>query len=122
MLKQKVRNWAGIEHAELDSSNWVQMGFRMGRDSSGEMVKEYKVFGEIRGESFDEGFWVDDTKVLAYEYYEEKVSILDNNCIYCVDCGEYAKNPEFANAVSQTGGYCLDCAPEIDDEETVRYY
>ena len=122
MVKEKIRNWSGIEHEELDSKSWVQMGFRMGRDSSGETIREYKVFGEIRGEKFEEEFWVDDTKILAYDFFYEKTSILENRCVYCVDCGEYATTPEFANAVSQTGGYCLDCAPEIDDEEAIRYY
>lgn len=112
--------WAGIEHEELDSNNWVQMAFKwVTRD--GESQRHYKVFGEIRSESFYEEFYFDDTKVLAYEFYDTKVSILENKCVYCVECGEFATNQEFANAVSQTGGYCLDCAPEADDEEATRW-
>ena len=116
-----TRNWAGIEHSELDSNNWVQMAFRWTTDHTGESIKEYRVFGEIRGESFAETFYFDDTKTLAYEEYEDRVSILDNECVYCVECGEYARNPEFALAVSQTGGYCLDCAPDPDDETATRW-
>lgn len=118
---ETTTKWAGIEHEELDSSNWVQMAFRFTTDSSGECIREYRVFGEIRGESFNEEFYFDDTKRLAYEEYQDRVSILDNECIYCVECGEYARNPEFALAVSQTGGYCLDCAPDPDDEEATRW-
>lgn len=113
--------WAGIEHAELDSNNWVQMAFRWTTDYTGDDIKEYKVFGEIRGEAFSETFHFDDTKRLAYEEYEDRVLILDNECIYCIECGEYARNPEFALAVSQTGGYCLDCAPDPDDDTATRW-
>ena len=117
MLKETTTKWAGIEHEELDSRNWVQVAFRINTD----FEREYKVFGEIRGESFYEDFYFDDTKTLAYDFFSEKCSILDNGCIYCVECGEYATNPEFANAVSQTGGYCLACAPDPDDTEATRW-
>lgn len=113
--------WAGLEHAELDSNNWVQMAFRWTSDKDGNPIKDYRVFGEIRGEMFSEIFLCEDSKTLAYEEYEDRVLILENECIYCVECGEYARNPEFANAVSQTGGYCLDCAPDPDDEKATRW-
>lgn len=120
MLNTETTKWAGIEHEELDSKNWVQMAFRwVTRD--GDSHREYRVFGEIRGETFCEEFYFDDTKRLAYEEFEDRVSILDNKCVYCVECGEYARNPEFALAVSQTGGYCLDCAPDPEDETATRW-
>ena len=123
-----LQGWSGIEHSELDSKNWVQMAFRWHTvsDEAGnhESVRVYKVFGEIRGEAFYEDFYSDSTtqnKDSAYDFYWDKEEILDNECIYCVDCGEYARNPEFALAVSQTGGYCLDCAPDPDDEKAIRW-
>lgn len=112
--------WSGIEHEELDSNNWVQMAFKW-VTIDGESQRHYKVFGEIRSESFCEEFYFDDTKTLAYDFFWDKEAILDNGCIYCIECGEYATNPEFANAVSQTGGYCLDCAPDSDDEDAIRW-
>lgn len=116
-----LKNWSGIEHQELDSRNWVQVAFRATRSEEGAVEREYKVFGEIRGEEFSEDFYFDDSKRLAYEFFYEKCSILDNGCIYCVECGEYATNAEFASAVSQTGGYCLGCAPDPDDETAIRW-
>lgn len=115
------QKWAGIEEYEVNADNWVQMGFRFENDEIGNPFRVYLVFGKIHAESFEEEFYFDDTKALAYEFYEEKVSILDNGSIYCVECAEYATNPEFALAVSQTGGYCLDCAPDPDDESATRW-
>ena len=114
--------WAGIEEYELDANNWVQMGFRFDNDESGDPFRVYLVFGEIHSERFEEEFYFNDTKSLAYEFYQKKVDVLDNGCIYCIECGEFATNPEFALAVSQTGGYCLDCAPDPDDETATRWY
>ena len=115
------QKWAGIEEYEVNADNWVQMGFRFENDEIGNPFRVYLVFVKIHAESFKEEFYFDDTKALAYEIYEEKVSILDNGSIYCVECAEYATNLEFALAVSQTGGYCLDCAPDPDDESATRW-
>lgn len=126
MLTAEAKKWACIEHEELDSNNWVQMAFRWvtisDTEDRSEFAREYRVYGEIRGAGFSESFQTDDTKRMAYEFYNEKFSVLENGCVYCVECGEFATNPEFANAVSQTGGYCLDCAPEADDTEAIRWF
>jgi hypothetical protein len=106
MLKEStVIRWAGIEHEELDSENWVQMGYRFWQGS-----RIYLVFGEIRAEHFKEEFYTDNTKTMAYDFYYEKVAILENGCVYCAECGKYATSSKFASSVSQTG-FCPNCAP-----------
>jgi len=114
--------WSGIEEYEVNADNWVQMGFRFDKDENGDPFRVYLVFGEIHSEKFEEEFYFDDTKKDAYDFYQKKIDVLDNGSIYCVECGEYATNPEFALAVHQTRGYCLDCAPDQDDEDTIRWY
>jgi len=116
-----IKEFAGIEQYG-DDEGYVQMGFKNGLDENGDYFREYIVLGSLKGEQFFEHFFFDDPKKMAYEYYDEKVNIIDNGCIYCIECGEYAQNPEFAIAVSQTGGYCLDCAPDPDDQEAIRWY
>jgi hypothetical protein len=115
----KRTNWAGIESESMDSANWVQVAYRA--TVEGEFERHYKVFGEIQNEGFAEDFMGEDSKELAYDFYWEKLSIIELGSVYCVDCGEFATTQECANAVSQTGGYCLDCAPEQDDEEATRW-
>jgi hypothetical protein len=118
LTESKTRKWVCIESESVDSRNWVQVAFRFSKGSQ----KEYWVFGEILGEKFSEDFYYDDTKRLAYEYYTEKILILENGSVYCVECGEFADNKEFANSVSQTSGYCLDCAPDSEDTEATRWH
>lgn len=117
MLSATQDSWAGIEGSELDKDNFVKVDFRW--VVTGEKpYREYFVGGKIRGEQFSENFGSpeEDNKRLAYDLYWEKLAILENGCIYCVECENYATNPEFANAVSQTSGYCLDCVPSPDNE------
>lgn len=66
-----MSKWAGIESEELDSANWIQMGYR----NSPLGHREYLVFGEIEGSKFEESYHSDsdDNKRLAYSYYYEQL-------------------------------------------------
>jgi hypothetical protein len=61
--------WAGIESAELDSDNWVQVGFRNAVSGT----REYLVLGAVCGVRFEESYHSDsdDNKRLAYSLYWE---------------------------------------------------
>jgi len=61
--------WAGIESAELDSDNWVQVGFRNAVNGT----REYLVLGALCGVRFEESYHSDsdDNKRLAYSLYWE---------------------------------------------------
>jgi hypothetical protein len=121
MLKS-VERWSGIESLEINSDNWAQMAFRFTDLEHGESHRIYKVFGSLGGSSFSEEFFFDDTKAMAYDFYWEKQTIMENGSVSCIECSDYATNAEFANAVSQTGGYCLDCAPDPEDQDAIRWY
>jgi hypothetical protein len=61
--------WTGIESEELDSSNWVQVGYRNAVNGT----REYLVLGEVCGVRFEESYHsdTDDNKRLAYSLYWE---------------------------------------------------
>ena len=102
-----VISWSGIEHEELDSENWVQMSFRWQGEN-----RIYRVFGEIRAKHFQEEFYFDDTKRLAYEFYRQKVSILENGCVYCDKCEEAPDTAESVAFIKQEG-FCYGCHPDL---------
>lgn len=68
-VKSAKRNWAGIESEELDSDNWVQVGFRWDTNSAGHPHREYVVFGKLKGEEFREMFQLEESKELAYSRF-----------------------------------------------------
>lgn len=67
-----ITRWAGIESEELNSENWIQVGFRF-VDQKGH--REYRVFGQLYGEDFEEQYSsdTDNTKALAYSYFVEQL-------------------------------------------------
>jgi len=71
-MQNVIGNWAGIESAEMNPENWVQVGFRfIGQEGE----REYRVFGQLYGEDFQETYSseYDDAKSLAYTYCEEQL-------------------------------------------------
>jgi len=72
LINVNVKEFAGIEEARLNESNFVEMGFKW-TVTPEERYREYIVQGKLAGEWFDEHFFTDDTKAMAYEYYTEQL-------------------------------------------------
>lgn len=69
----RMMPWAGIESEELNEDNFVQVAYRFDGET-----REYLVSGKVAGESFTENFYQDDTKRMAYDYYWEKLSLIES--------------------------------------------
>jgi len=77
LVNINIKDFAGIEEFRLDPENFAEMGFKW-TVTSESRYREYIIQGKLKGEWFAEHFYTDDSKAMAYEYYEEKLEeILD---------------------------------------------
>jgi hypothetical protein len=95
-----ITRWVGIESEELNPENWIQVGFRF-TDQGGH--REYRVFGQLYGEDFEETYSsdTDNTKSLAYSYFGEQLKRIQNVQFRLYDTYE-VWNHDFVEVACQT--------------------
>ena len=72
LVNVNIKEFSGIETFPYDDDNFVEMGFKWTVTPEARF-REYIVQGKLNGEWFAEHFFTDDSKAMAYEYYDEKV-------------------------------------------------
>lgn len=104
--------WNGIESEELNAQNWIQVGFRFNDQGH----REYRVFGELYGEKFDEEYSSkdEDNKSLAYLFYWEQLERIQGAQTYLLDAYEVWTS-DFTDVV------CEDCAVKFAQEHGLEW-
>jgi hypothetical protein len=108
-----ITRWAGIESEELNPENWIQVGFRfIGQEGE----REYRVFGQLYGEDFEETYSseYDDAKSLAYSYFAEQLKRIESAQTWLYDAYEVWDH-DFVEVACET------CAVEFAKEHSLEW-
>jgi hypothetical protein len=108
-----ITRWVGIESEELNPENWIQVGFRF-TDQGGH--REYRVFGQLYGEDFEETYSsdTDNTKSLAYSYFGEQLKRIESAQTWLYDAYEVWDH-DFVEVACET------CAVEFAKERSLEW-
>jgi hypothetical protein len=112
-MQNVIGNWAGIESEELNPENWIQVGFRfIGQEGE----REYRVFGQLYGEDFEETYSseYDDAKSLAYSYFGEQLKLIEAAQTSIYDAYEVWDH-DFVEVACET------CAVEFAKERSLEW-
>lgn len=112
-MANTIARWSGIESEELNAQNWIQVGFRFNDQGH----REYRVFGELYGEKFDEEYSSkdDDNKSLAYSYFYEQLKQIEEVQTSLYDAYDVWTS-DFTDVV------CKDCAVEFAEENKLEWH
>lgn len=108
-----ITRWSGIESEELNAQNWIQVGFRF----NDQKHREYRVFGELYGEKFDEEYSSndEDNKSLAYSYYQKQLERIQGVQTFLFDAYE-VWDQDFVDIA------CKDCAVKFAEERGLEWH
>ena len=111
-MANTITRWSGIESEKLNAQNWIQVGFRFNDQGH----REYRVFGELYAEKFDEEYSSkdDDNKSLAYGYFYEQLKRIEEAQTFLFDHYEVWDN-DFIDSS------CESCAVKFAEERNLEW-